>query len=203
MAQKLKEEVRKSIKNAALEIFTAEGYENAVMSSIARKAGISVGNIYNYYDSKDDLFYELITPSFVARFKKLMQSRVKTARGVRIEDFSKNEDLQKINSERFDFFFQNRLEIIILLRKSKGTIYEHFAREMRDMFVDGVKEYFEEMEQVYKKSMHPQRIFMLEIIYDNFFVALTSILEKYEDKDSIKNGFLNFLDYHLAGLTEL
>jgi AcrR family transcriptional regulator len=43
------------ITDAALHVFAEEGYHSASMSLIAKKAGISKGLIYNYFESKEAL----------------------------------------------------------------------------------------------------------------------------------------------------
>lgn len=40
----------------AAEVFASDGYEGASMSRIAQVAGVSKGTLYNYFDSKADLF---------------------------------------------------------------------------------------------------------------------------------------------------
>ncbi len=49
-------EKREKILSVALNEFATKGFENANINTIAQKAGISVGSIYKYFDSKADLF---------------------------------------------------------------------------------------------------------------------------------------------------
>ena len=42
--------------NIALELFAVEGFLSTSISEIAKKAGISKGFMYNYFESKDELF---------------------------------------------------------------------------------------------------------------------------------------------------
>ncbi len=49
-------ERRRSILNAAAQVFAEDGYEGASMSRIARGAGVSKGTLYNYFDDKATLF---------------------------------------------------------------------------------------------------------------------------------------------------
>jgi len=44
----------------ALEIFASDGYHSASISKIARKADISKGLLYNYFESKEDLLLQII-----------------------------------------------------------------------------------------------------------------------------------------------
>jgi AcrR family transcriptional regulator len=55
-----KEYRRKQILDAALAVFSKKGYGEATIPDIAREAGVGVGTIYNYYESKRDLLVSLI-----------------------------------------------------------------------------------------------------------------------------------------------
>ncbi|MBR5571415.1 MAG: TetR/AcrR family transcriptional regulator [Oscillospiraceae bacterium] len=48
-------EMRRKIQTAALDLFDHEGFENVSVEAIAQAAGCSVGNIYHYFKSKDEL----------------------------------------------------------------------------------------------------------------------------------------------------
>jgi AcrR family transcriptional regulator len=50
---------REKILEAALELFAQESFHGATVSKLARKAGVSKGLIYNYFDSKEDLLLRL------------------------------------------------------------------------------------------------------------------------------------------------
>lgn len=57
-AQK-KERQRDNILRSAAVLFSQDGYLNTTMSDIAGKAGVAKGTLYGYFDSKEDLFFEL------------------------------------------------------------------------------------------------------------------------------------------------
>lgn len=48
-------EMRSRIQAVALDLFDREGFENVSVEEIAQNAGCSVGNIYHYFKSKDEL----------------------------------------------------------------------------------------------------------------------------------------------------
>ena len=56
------QEKRNKILEVATREFAACGFENANINTIAKKAGVSVGSLYKYFDTKSDLF--LTTFSF-------------------------------------------------------------------------------------------------------------------------------------------
>jgi AcrR family transcriptional regulator len=52
------EQTRAAIVEAALRLFRETGYEAATMRAIAHEAGVSTGNAYYYFGSKDELIQE-------------------------------------------------------------------------------------------------------------------------------------------------
>ena len=52
-------EMRSRIQAVALELFDKEGFENVSVEQIAQAAGCSVGNIYHYFKSKDELVIQV------------------------------------------------------------------------------------------------------------------------------------------------
>ncbi len=63
MAQIQKESVRAAIIAAAKTQFIKNGIEASSMRVIASEAGITVGNIYRYFENKEDLADEIIVPT--------------------------------------------------------------------------------------------------------------------------------------------
>ena len=59
-----REAVRRSILDAARELFVNEGYRNVSIRKIAEKIEYSPAAIYGYFPSKDDIFYSLAEEGF-------------------------------------------------------------------------------------------------------------------------------------------
>jgi AcrR family transcriptional regulator len=60
----IREQSRKHIMEVAFAQFGDNGYHQTSMATIAQKAGISKGLIYNYFDSKEQLLVELVKDAF-------------------------------------------------------------------------------------------------------------------------------------------
>ena len=90
------EETRSLIVRTAMALFAENGYERTTMRSIAAEAGVSVGNAYYYFSSKEQLihgFYDQIAqlhqeasavaltgePHFQARLRKVLLSWLEVA----------------------------------------------------------------------------------------------------------------------------
>jgi len=48
------------IRRAALQLFTRKGFHGTTVREIATRAGVSMGNLYTYYDTKEAIFIDLI-----------------------------------------------------------------------------------------------------------------------------------------------
>ena len=63
MPKLLKDTIEKNkvkIERAALQLFTRKGFHGTTVREIADKAGISMGKLYIYYDTKEDIFIDLV-----------------------------------------------------------------------------------------------------------------------------------------------
>ncbi|HPE18425.1 MAG TPA: TetR/AcrR family transcriptional regulator [Tenuifilaceae bacterium] len=56
----IRETTKQKIVDAALELFAEAGFHTTSISQIARKAGISKGLMYNYFESKEELLKEIV-----------------------------------------------------------------------------------------------------------------------------------------------
>ncbi len=71
MAQVLKDEVKEKIKNSAVQVFCENGFNRASIKSIADSANVSVGNVYRYYENKEDL-YEAVVADVYEGIREIM-----------------------------------------------------------------------------------------------------------------------------------
>src|SRR5947208_2419528 len=51
---------QKRILVAAQDLFGQHGFKRVAIDEIARKAGVSKGTVYNYAESKDDLYFRVV-----------------------------------------------------------------------------------------------------------------------------------------------
>ena len=72
------ERAKKKIEAAALKTFIHQGYHGTSMRDIARASGYSIGNIYNHYKTKEDIYLGLIK-NFEAR---MAQKRAELVSGM-------------------------------------------------------------------------------------------------------------------------
>jgi AcrR family transcriptional regulator len=101
--RKQKEEL---ILSAALKLFSENGFLGTSMQNISKEAGVSKGNIYNYFESKDDLLEGVLIQG-MNEFSSLLGSY---SDGLKTEeDFEKairgNIQILKLNNKYWKLYF--------------------------------------------------------------------------------------------------
>ena len=69
MAQYPKEHVRAGIVQAATSLFADVGFGATTMAAVAARAGTSIGNVYRYFESKEELFATALPTEFAAKVR--------------------------------------------------------------------------------------------------------------------------------------
>ncbi len=67
----IRQEKTKLILDTALELFAEKGFHQTSIADITRKAGISKGLIYNYFESKDEVLKSIIQTGYDAAYNNL------------------------------------------------------------------------------------------------------------------------------------
>jgi AcrR family transcriptional regulator len=57
LRERKKEQTRQTIAEAARRLFTRRGFERVTVAEVARQAEVSVGTVFNYFPTKEDLFF--------------------------------------------------------------------------------------------------------------------------------------------------
>ncbi|MBN2056135.1 helix-turn-helix transcriptional regulator, partial [bacterium] len=134
MAQYLKDAIRDRIIDAAAIQFANRGYADATVKDIAAGAGISTGNVYRYFPTKQALFEAVLPSCFRTEFLELLDRRFLALQGQPDIRGLPAESPYFLWSEKLlSFCITNRHRIIILLSRTEGTPLDSFAARMKDM----------------------------------------------------------------------
>lgn len=162
--QTLKDDIRDRIMVIARESFVKNGYLKTSMRHVAELSGIGVGNIYNYFKSKDELFCQIVRP-VVLSFEKMLHDH----HGIDGEDIMKmlDEDYLRMAIEEYIVLIRNHRELIsLLLFKSQGSSMEHFKEVFTNRSTEQVKQWFALM-----KKRHPE----VNVEFSDIFIHLNSV----------------------------
>ncbi|MEZ4517014.1 MAG: TetR/AcrR family transcriptional regulator [Chloroflexota bacterium] len=125
------EERQEQIVQAATEVFTKKGFNNASMSDIANETGLGKGTLYLYYRSKDDLIIAVLDHIFQRDFLEIDElaiAQISAAEGIRrfadivTADASAMRQLIPITYEFLSLAFRNPVV--------QQTLQQYFQRYM-------------------------------------------------------------------------
>ena len=184
--QYLKDEVRNSISEEALKEFKQLGYTGASIRSIAKNANTSVGNLYKYFSSKDDLFEKLIG----SVYHKLM-NYINQFDEVQLDDKAEG-IFYGLMDKIIEIFQENSTEIAVLLNKSEGSKYE----DCKGLFVDFITRIVTETIS-YKLTKQNKKLkdnFIIYLISYNLVESIAIIVKEREDGMEVRKLILNIID---------
>jgi AcrR family transcriptional regulator len=113
-----KAEIRKSILEAAMELFIEEGYNGVSIRKIAKKIEYSPGSIYTYFTDKDSIFYALHVEGFEILYKKQVSSQsINDPRERLLAQGKAYIEFALENQEYYDIMFIMRESIELICRQ--------------------------------------------------------------------------------------
>lgn len=194
--QTLKPELRDRALRAAEEVFAERGYLGATMAEIAARAGVSTGNLYRYFESKDALFDEIVTDDVAETLLRLVRQRVRSL--VRSEDLEAlGADARDDARALLDFWVEHRAAVIVLLSRAEGSRFE----AVRGRFVEAlVRPTSESLRADAGRRLTKVERLVLENVFENTVRMIVSILEHCRTRQEIERAFAAFWSYQLAGL---
>lgn len=139
-----KKQIGDRIRETALEVFFEKGYANATMREIARRAGMTIGNIYYYYRNKEELHDALLSPALeeLNRLIEIGQAKI-------LQQHSLEGGLLAENYTRAAAMFRKyRNNLLILFRRNTGTKYEG----IRERFIFRMAELISNVAQEYARE---------------------------------------------------
>jgi len=99
---------KQTIMRTALSLFAKKGFYTTTIADIAKELGMSVGNIYNYFSSKDALAKELIL-----YISKILGSKI---REINLKSIGAKKKIEEI----VEFYFQ--------MAKERPELIDYFLR---------------------------------------------------------------------------
>lgn len=138
---KLAEEKKKRILNVAIQEFTKQGFDKASTNNIAKNAQISKGALFNYFNTKKDLFLYLI--EYAAQIIEDLYNQIdlnETDLFKRI----KNVGFQKLNTQqKFPFVFDF---LTSLKQEDSAEVKDIITQNFEHIFKQGISKIYENID---------------------------------------------------------
>lgn len=202
MPQRPKQKVRRAIIDAAVQVLSEVGLERAKLGDIAQRAGTSVGNVYKYFGSKEEIFMAAIPPEFTTQLTDKIRAQVE-ALGERrdVAALEADHPYRRASEALLRFSVLHRSQIIFLLRHAQGTAHGSFPERVVHLLVTLAEKYAEAAYPNLVMSRAERR--SLTRTYRAFLLNLATILAEEKTERGLREAVRLLTVYHLSGLRAL
>ena len=135
---------RRQIIDGAIKVFTAKGFHSATVREIADAAGLTMGSLYNYIRSKEDIIY--IVYDYMT---KILRDEVRDA----IAGLSDPKERLKVALRQNLSTVHEYQDVVMFIYKAstfldRESLHEVLARETEyiELFENLLRDYFKEMQ---------------------------------------------------------
>ena len=123
------------IEDAAKQLFIRQGFHATSMRNIAARAGTSLGNLYNYYPTK-----EAILGSIISKYQQVIDDRLRSMFD-EIEDPLNPDDLKRFArlvkqmvNEHHEFWLLMYIDVLEFENQHFRKMFENLAQKLRHRF---------------------------------------------------------------------
>ena len=182
---------KKAITNAAINVFSSEGYRGATMDQIALKANVVKGTLYYNFKNKEEIFNYIINLGI-----NHLREQLKDTRESNLNAKIKLKNICKIQLE---YFYQNKSFVKVILSQLWGS------EERQDNLREIVKEYIHDIKLIIDEAMEQRLIKEGDslVLANVFFGSLTS-MAIYDllnsDKENVKKAIETTFKFTLRGI---
>lgn len=166
MTQMLKDSVRQKIINEAVNQFNETGYLQSKMKDIAIRAGVSVGNIYRYFNNKEDLFESIVQP-VIEKIDDIFNE---------MQKYTPTYEMTKESVATFiNIYLQYQDIFVLVLENSSNTRFETMKNDIIEKFTQNILSFPVITEKV---NQNKQFIFYVKAFSVAFINGVISILKE-------------------------
>lgn len=187
--QVLKEEVRQNILSSAKKLFYEKGYANATIRDIAKLSGITVGNVYRYFKSKENVLEGIVehVHEKILDILSFSEKLVEEGANKSFTDFRNiiNEFIINISKEY-------RLELLILCTRTRGTKYETIRDDLVSLIENRIHQ------GLFRKSVleYKEAGFLSKIAAHAFLDSLLMIISGIDENGELEKMIYILNDFY-------
>jgi AcrR family transcriptional regulator len=190
--QILKKEIRSRIQQVATAEFLRYGYQEVTMRDIAKKSEISVGNLYNYYKNKEDLFDSLTSASYLY-LNQLLKEVNEHGRESGVVNIEFAKSLVLMISQLLK---KHRVGFLLMIDRGQDTKYHNLKNEMITLLV-------RHFEKELMKKVKSDASLIMRIAAKNLVYGLIEVARNYQGDEWADRNIEGLIDYHLHGISHL
>ncbi|MCI7311061.1 MAG: TetR/AcrR family transcriptional regulator [Prevotella sp.] len=200
--QTLKDDIRQRILATAHKEFVTHGVRCTSIRTVACKAGIAVGNVYNYFPSKDKLFCEVLRPLITALDQYIQSHNAEWHLSLDVFSAKRFQDEYILTMKKFVMNF--RPELRLLLFNAEGTSLAGYKDRIIEYQTKIGTEYLQLMKERYPHLDIDISPFFLHIACSTWMNIFSELVVHDEyDEQEIERVLEQYAAYSMAGWKEL
>lgn len=164
-----KEEIRDAILKVAKKEFAKDGYHQASIRQIAKKADVLPSNIYNYFGNKDEIFREVLSPILnkIEKAKSFLQEYEFDKKPGEKGNLEEHLNMMLVSTSFVD---TNRELLKLLIFKAHGSSLENYGEELIEWYADNWYSFIK------KNDLIPLDKFVIHNIMGIFYNLIKEVL---------------------------
>ena len=172
-SQKRTIESKEKIRNASYELFCKQGLYHTNTKEIAKLAQVSVGNFYNYYKNKEEIYFELAEEFILESegifrdlIEEVLQEQPK-AKEIVIEKFVQYMDKQMERAVKLNMFFADNL-----LTKEYNGDYKKKLDKSQERILELITSFIQSYPYICKRADIPVMAYLVFTIADQISISV-------------------------------
>ncbi|MBQ9253992.1 MAG: TetR/AcrR family transcriptional regulator [Bacteroidales bacterium] len=145
--QVIKDDIQRMIVQKSKTMFLNKGFKKTSLRDIASSCNISLGNVYNYFSSKDSIFRAVVSPSIISMYDMLERHHGKE--GADIIFMKSDIYFQKTLDEYLTFILKHRELLRLLFFYSEHSSLNNFVDDFIVHSNITIKRWFNDMKSKY------------------------------------------------------
>jgi hypothetical protein len=194
-----KHKIKEKIITISIDEFLKNGFMTTSMRDIAEAVGISTGNLYTYFPSKEHIFYAIIEDvkrelDYIGNY-----SVNRIFWSIFDSDERMLQYIELISDIHFDLMKKYGRELVIILECSKGTRLQNFKK---NLIGKTEKSYLHILKGrgVLRDDNIKKYKYLMHIISTNYLDGLIKITKNYKSYKMLKSDLNLFNEYHIKGM---
>ena len=199
--QTKKEAIKNKILESAKKEFFEKGFKEASMRCIAKQAGVSTSNIYNYYTDKNTLFDDVLKP-LIHKFSQMEQEH-NDPKYIDLDVFESKKYKDRHIALYIELITSYREELKLLLFHSYGSKYQNFREDFTDKQTIMGREYLEILKKKYPQLNINISDFFMHTFSSWILAAIGELVFHNISDSSLKEILDNYFTFSIGGWKKL
>lgn len=199
--QTLKDHTRRTIMDVARTAFLEDGFLKVSMRSVATATGTSLGNLYNYFPSKDALFTAVVEP-FIAEMERLLESYYGLTAFDMLQ-WNTPQNIQKTTETYLSLVREHRDLMFLVFYRAQGSSLEAYRHEFIDKCSGIVSQWFSHLTDEQGELRTQLSNAFIRWLSAGMFSMIEEIIDQNMNEEAAEKFIEEYLTFEIEGIKAL